>query len=108
MIELQDTVVHKPKLISSGMDEDLALLNIQTGKYYGLNAVGRRIFEKIEQAILVKKLCEDLVLEFEVSLEKCQSEVLAFLNHLDEQGLLVKLMDVSCSQDACSSASLSV
>ncbi|MBL4818672.1 MAG: PqqD family protein [Deltaproteobacteria bacterium] len=100
MIKFEDTVFYKPEVISANLDEDLALMNIQTGKYYGLNKVARRIFEKIEKPILVQRLCDELVQEFEVSLERCQAEVLTFLNHLNEQGLLVKHTGFSSSLEA--------
>ncbi len=89
-IALNERIIRNSDLISASFDEDLVMLSIQTGRYYGVNSVGRRIWELLEESRTVASLCDRLVQEFEVTPLKCQEEVLIFLNALNEQGLLLK------------------
>ena len=84
-------------LITSNLDEDLVMLSVQTGKYYGINSVGRRIWELLEQPQSRSQLCDRLLKEYDVSREQCEQEVSDFLNELEAQGLLSKPMDACCS-----------
>ena len=97
-IKLHDILTRNKDLISSNLDEDLVMLSIQTGKYFGVNSVGRRIWELLEQPVSASQLCDLLMQEFEVSREQCEQEVLNFLNELQAQKLLSKQVDTCCSQ----------
>ncbi len=94
-LQLNDTVARNKNLISSCLDEDLVMLSIQTGKYYGVNSVGRRIWELLEQPTEITQLCDKLGREFEVSKKQCEQEVLEFLNQLLTQNLLQVVQPLS-------------
>lgn len=88
-IGLLEQIQRDVSVISSGMDQDLVMISIQTGKYYGINPVGRRIWELLETPTCVAELCEKLGQEFEVSNEQCEQEVLEFVSELSKQKLLL-------------------
>ena len=75
-------------MVSSSMDGETVMMSIENGEYYGLDPIGSRIWEIIENPIEVTKLIEMLLDEFEVSREQCQEDTLEFLNHLFEKKLL--------------------
>lgn len=87
-------------LLTSNLDEELVMLSIQTGKYYGINSVGRRIWELLVLPVSVPQICDQLLKEYEVSRQQCEQEVLAFLNELEAQKLLSKPVDAYCSHAA--------
>jgi hypothetical protein len=87
-------------LLASNLDEDLVMLSVQTGKYYGVNSVGRRIWELLAVPMSVSQICDQLLKEYEVSRERCEQEVFSFLNELEAQGLLLKPADACCSPTA--------
>lgn len=75
-------------LIAVDMDSEKVMLNIDTGKYFALDQIGRHIWELIESPCCVSKITEVLVEQYEVDQVTCQSDVLAFLETLSNKGLV--------------------
>jgi hypothetical protein len=87
---LLDTVVTRgEELVSSDLDGETVLMSVQSGKYYGLDAIGSRIWALIEQPRSVSDICKILLGEFDVELEQCREDVLGFLYKLAEDNLLM-------------------
>ncbi|MBI5800766.1 MAG: PqqD family protein [Verrucomicrobia bacterium] len=63
-------------------------MSIANGAYYGLDPVGSRIWELIAERRRVGAICEQLLAEFAVDRAKCETQVLAFLHRLANDGLL--------------------
>ena len=64
------------------------MLDPEGGRYFGLDPVGRRIWELIEAPISVEALCGVLTSEFDIDLETCRREVLPFLQRMHEADLV--------------------
>jgi hypothetical protein len=69
--------------------ESVMLLNVGTGRYHELNAEAGRIWELLATPKTVDELVLALTSEFEVGVEECRTEVMAFLARLRERKLLV-------------------
>jgi len=63
-------------------------MNIQTGKYYGLDEIGTRIWELMKEEIEVKKIINELRKEFDVSEQQCKKDVLTLLGDLEKNQLI--------------------
>jgi hypothetical protein len=87
-IGLNTRVARGEGLVSSEMDGETVLLSVETGRYYGMDPVGSRIWDLIEQPRRVSGLCEALQEEFEVEREQCERDVLSYLNELYQEGLI--------------------
>lgn len=87
-IKLDTILVQVEDILTTPLDDELALLNLDTGKYYGMDSVSRRIWELIEQPQAVSALCEQLLTEFEVDEATCRQEVLHFLQELADADLV--------------------
>ncbi|NVO10092.1 MAG: lasso peptide biosynthesis PqqD family chaperone [Bacteroidales bacterium] len=87
-IDYQSIIQRSSKLVSSNMDGETVMMSIESGEYFGLNSVGSRMWELIENPIKVNTLIELLLDEFDVSREQCEAETMEFLNHLFEKKLL--------------------
>jgi hypothetical protein len=88
IIHNQSIIQRSNKLVSSNMDGETVMMSIENGEYFGLNSVGSRMWELIENPIEVDALIELLIDEFDVSREQCEMETMEFLNHLLEKKLL--------------------
>jgi hypothetical protein len=82
-------VVRNKELVFREVDGETVMLSVETGKYYGLDPVGGKIWELIEQPMAVSELCARLLEEFDVELETCEQDVLCFLNQLAEEQIVV-------------------
>lgn len=87
-IKLHTTILRNPELISTDVDGEKVMMSIVNGEYFGLDSVGSRIWELIENPIKVETLVELLTDEFDVSKEQCEMDTLEFLNELMEKNLL--------------------
>lgn len=75
-------------LISCDLDGEVALMSVANGKYYGLNAMGSRIWALLAEARPVGEVCGLLQGEFQVELGQCRDEVLAFVRELAQEQLI--------------------
>lgn len=86
----RDAIVARNKeLVFREVDGETVMLSVETGKYYGLDPVGGRIWELIEHPMAISALCDRLLEEFEVEREQCGQDVLAFLEQLAEEQIIV-------------------
>ncbi len=78
--------------VSCDLGGEAAILNIKKGVYYGLDPVGARIWNLIQQPRSVKELRATLLEEYDVEPERCESDLLELLEKLLAEGL-VELKD---------------
>jgi len=84
-----DTIIRRSDaLLSASLGDDVVMMDVEQGAYYGLEAVASRIWALTEQPMSVGSLCERLVTEYQISPEQCQQEVLAFLGELLNQQIV--------------------
>ena len=76
------------ELVSSDLDGETVMMSVKNGKYYGMDAIGSRIWTLIKQPRSVSELCDILLREFNVDRERCEKDVLIFLNKLAEDNLI--------------------
>jgi len=85
----KDTVVSRTKeVLASKMDGETIMMSIAGGSYYGMDNIGSRIWELIAEPIRVSDLCDRLMEEFDVEIDQCLADVIAFLNALGENKLI--------------------
>lgn len=90
-LDLNSVVTVSEDLIASDLDGEIVMMSIENGEYYGLDAIGSRIWELIENQKKVSELCDLLIEEFEVGREQCEKDILAFLNEMVKSNLIKTL-----------------
>jgi hypothetical protein len=88
MLTLNSIVQRNPEVIAAEADQDLIMVSVATGFYYGVSDVAREIWEAIERPKRVSELVNDLVTTYNVDLSSCRHQTLSFLEALLEEGLL--------------------
>jgi len=88
MIDEQTYVKRNNEVFANEIDGEAVMMNIQTGKYYGLDEIGSRIWELMEQKIQVKAIIDQLKKEYDVSEQQCKTDVLNLLNELKTNQLI--------------------
>ena len=66
------------------------ILNLDSGMYYGLDAVGTRIWNLVQSPRIVKDLCDTLLEEYEVEPVRCDRDLMALLRGLAAEGLVAE------------------
>lgn len=89
-ITLESVVRRSSDVMASPVDNELVMMDIERGMYYALNPVGSDIWERLTQPVRVADLCAQLQQEYAVDRSTCEADVLAVLNDMAENGLLLQ------------------
>lgn len=88
-ISLETVISRKEEVTTAELDGDICMLDIETGKYYALDAVGSDIWSLISDPRTTRDIIAQLLKAYEIDEETCQSQVLDFLGELNEKNMLV-------------------
>jgi len=64
------------------------LLSLETGKYFGLNEVGTRIWQLLPEQASLQRLCDVLATEFDADAPTIEAEVVRLVDDLRVHGLV--------------------
>jgi hypothetical protein len=67
---------------------ETVVLNLQTGKYHGLNPTGGRMLEVLEKSPTVAAAAQQLADEYGAPLEQLQNDLCDFCRDLLDRGLI--------------------
>ncbi|MCA9051324.1 MAG: PqqD family protein [Planctomycetaceae bacterium] len=83
------TILHRAAdALAAPVDNDLVLLHIPNGTFYGFDDISRRVWELLETPCSLGQVCDQLMQEFEVDRETCERDTLELAGTLIEAGLL--------------------
>jgi hypothetical protein len=83
-----DLLTASPGAVSCDLAGEVVVLNMDSGKYFALNAVGGQVWQWLQEPCTIESLQERLLQEYDVTPEQCESEVNSLLRKLSEHGLL--------------------
>ena len=79
-------------VVSSRLADEIVILDLKSGVYHGLEAVGARIWELLEEAGHIAEIRDALLDEYEVAAERCEEDLVALIDELESHGL-VQIID---------------
>lgn len=85
---MEATVAAVKEQVSCSLNEEVAILHLSTGVYYGLDAVAARIWNLIREPRRVSEIRDALVDEYDVEPARCERDLLALLQELAAAGLI--------------------
>ena len=87
-LSLHTIVVAASEQVSCPLGEESAILNLKNSVYYGMNPVGARVWDLLQQPKSVTELRNALLEEFEVDEVRCGGDLLALLETMRSEGLI--------------------
>lgn len=81
-------VVASQNPVSANLAGEAVILDPDSGMYYGLNEVGARVWELIQDPKTVDEIRDALLTEYEVEPERCERDLFALLQNLADKGLV--------------------
>jgi hypothetical protein len=88
-ISNQATVVRRDRVVANDLnDSETVMLDIEKGVYFGVQGVGKVIWDRLAEPTTVDDLVDDLVQQYAVDEATCRSDVTKFLGELAGQGLV--------------------
>lgn len=74
--------------VACSLGDEAAILNLKNTTYYGLNPVGTRVWNLVQQSRCVSEIRDALLEEYDVEAEQCEQDLLDLLENMREQGLI--------------------
>ena len=75
-----DTLMRRrPDIITADLNEEIVMMDIQSGKYFNLKETAAEIWLLLESPLTLHDLVERLVIQYEVSYEQCEKDIMPFL-----------------------------
>ena len=87
-ITADSIICHSQGHVATTIDDQVVLLSLDKGNYYGMNGVLTSIWHWVAQPMRVSDICKKLVQAYEVSDDVCQRDVLGILRDLQNEGLI--------------------
>jgi hypothetical protein len=81
-------VVLSDEQVSTSLGDETVILGMADGVYYGLDAVGARVWTLLATPQRVSELVSAVTREFDVRADECERDVLALLDELAERRLV--------------------
>ena len=77
-----------PQVMSRMVGDETVLLDLASGVYFGLDGVGKRVWESVAEGNSLDQAVAVIVSEYDVDKAQAQADVLKFASNLVERGLL--------------------
>jgi len=87
-LSLHSVVVATPEQVSCALGDESAILNMKNSVYYGMNAVGTRVWNMLVEPKSVVQLRDTLLDEYEVEPTRCEQDLLQLLEQMRTEGLI--------------------
>lgn len=87
LVTLDDCVEFSEDVIAQQVGEEMVLLDLEAGVYYGLDPVGRRIWELLTEHRRLRVVFETMAEEYDVTPEVLQQDLLQLVQELQARGL---------------------
>ena len=75
-------------VFSANIDTELVMMRLESNGYFGLDAIGRRIWELLAAPRTVSAICTALAAEYDVAPAECEADVVRFLGELAAYGVV--------------------
>jgi hypothetical protein len=88
MISLEAIVVQDSEPVTATIDDEVVMLSVSAGAYFGLNGIGSEIWNRLREPKRISDLCKELANQYEGDRETISRDVASFVQALLERGLL--------------------
>ena len=85
---LNSAVGVPPHVVYRAFARETVILNLQTGKYHGVNTIGARMLDVLQKAPTAREAAAQLAEEYDRPLEEIERDLSAFCSDLAQRGLV--------------------
>jgi len=88
-IELKARLTIPEHVIHQKVDEEMVLLNLETGIYHGLSRTGTRLWEFLLEDENLHSVFQKMLKEYDVSAEQLEEDILRLVQELETHKLVI-------------------
>ena len=89
-IHLSDCFVPAPRVMSRELDGEAVLLDLASGRYFGLNPTGRRIWELLAPGRSLESVLDRLEAEFDAPRLALEADLVELVGQLESARLVLR------------------
>lgn len=82
------TYIQNAEIIQSKIGEEVVMLDMESGFYFGLNSVASIIWGMMKDGITFEVLCNQLMEQFDVERSLCEADTQELINQLLEKKII--------------------
>jgi len=83
-----DQFVIHPSVICRELSGETVLLNLESGVYYGLDAVGTRVWQLLMQGCTIASVRDTMIEEYDVASDVLNADVIRLVGELRDRGIV--------------------
>jgi len=87
-LSLRDSLAVAPDVVFRELDGEAVILNLESGIYFGLDQVGTRIWQLIQEHGSLQKVFETMCDEYDVGSDTLERDLLQLVDELYAKGLV--------------------
>jgi Coenzyme PQQ synthesis protein D (PqqD) len=87
-LSIHSIIVATTEQVSCPLGDESAILNRKNSVYYGVNPMGARVWNLLQQPRSVTELRDTLLDEYEVGADRCEQDLLELLEKMRGEGLI--------------------
>ena len=87
-ISIYSKVVVADDVVSCDLDGEAAILNLKDGVYYGLDPIGAKIWNLIQNPMILSDVVEKIWEEYDVKKDECTDDIFELIEELLNNGLV--------------------
>jgi hypothetical protein len=88
MLSSSSIVVASQEQVSCDLADEVVILHLTSGVYYGLDAIGARIWTLIQMPMRVNDIMKVLLQEHDVDPDRCAHDLVALLEDMADHSLI--------------------
>lgn len=86
-MSLPSTLTIPAEVMARQVGDEIVILDLASGSYYGLDAVGARAWQLLSEGRKPLEVCDSLLAEFEVTREQLERDLEHLFSELVSKGL---------------------
>ena len=87
-MKLSDNARIPDQVVAREVGEEVVILNLDTGAYFGLDRVGARIWHHLSEGNALNEICDLMAEEFGAPREDLERDILELANDLESENLI--------------------
>ncbi|WP_298373301.1 PqqD family peptide modification chaperone [Azospirillum sp.] len=88
MLSLSDHVTINIDILTTEIDSEIVMMDVDSGNYYNLDEIGSVIWRRLAAPLAVERLCRDLETLYDAPATVIEQDVLALLTRMEEKRLI--------------------
>jgi hypothetical protein len=84
------TIVADRTKVFANVGGEIVILNEEEGAYYGLEGVGARVWELLQEPRSVEEIVEALMREYDVEETRCRHDLADLLEEMSRRGMVTR------------------